>query len=219
MLGETIDPSLNARVHALAAALDGNAGIVDLAPAYASLLVIYDPATLNYPGVRARVYAALADSPRRICRSTGALASLPVAYGGEYGPDLSSVAERLSLSEAETVRLHTSTDYRVYMIGFAPGYSYLGELPSQLEVPRLSTPREHVPARLGRHRRPARRASTPWPRRAAGTCSAARRYSCSIPGAIPPATSRATTCASCPLRPRSSSVRQPWRSAYHHTRT
>jgi biotin-dependent carboxylase-like uncharacterized protein len=71
---------------------------------------------------------------------------LPVAYGGEYGPDLPAVAGRLGLSEAEVVRLHADATYRVYMIGFAPGYSYLGELPARLELPRLSTPREHVPA-------------------------------------------------------------------------
>jgi KipI family sensor histidine kinase inhibitor len=145
VLGETIDPGLNARVHALAAALDGQPGIVDLAPAYASLLVIYDPATLDYPGVGARVYAALAALPAQLSLD-GRVRNLPVAYGGEYGPDLLSVAERLSLSEAEIVHLHTEPSYRVYMIGFAPGYSYLGELPPQLELPRLSTPREQVPA-------------------------------------------------------------------------
>ena len=85
VLGETIDPSLNARVHALAAALDGQPGIVDLAPAYASLLVIYDPATLDYPGVGARVYAALASSPRPSVARRRA-GELPVASAASMAP-------------------------------------------------------------------------------------------------------------------------------------
>jgi len=145
VLGETIDPRLNARVHALARALDGQPGIVDLAPAYASLLVIYDPAALDYAGAEACVRAALAALPARPALD-GRERHLPVAYGGEYGPDVPAVAERLALSEAEVVRLHAEASYRVYMIGFAPGYSYLGELPARLELPRLSTPRAHVPA-------------------------------------------------------------------------
>jgi KipI family sensor histidine kinase inhibitor len=145
VLGEAIDPGLNARVHALAAALDGQPGLTDLAPAYASLLVTYDLTALAYAAVEARVREALAALPLRPTLD-GRARDLPVAYGGEYGPDLPAVAERLNLSEAEVVRLHADAAYRVYMIGFAPGYSYLGELPAPLELPRLSTPREYVPA-------------------------------------------------------------------------
>ena len=145
VLGEAIDPRLNARVHALARALDGQPGIVDLAPAYASLLVLYDPARLDYASVEARVWKTLAALPARPALG-GRRRRVPVVYGGTYGPDVPAVAERLGLSEAEVVRMHADGAYRVYMIGFAPGYSYLGELPARLELPRLSTPREYVPA-------------------------------------------------------------------------
>ncbi len=145
VLGEAIDPRLNARVHALARALDGQPGLVDLAPAYASLLLTYDPAALDYAEVEARVRAALAALPARPALA-GRRRDVPVAYGGEHGPDLPAVAQRLGMTQAEVVRLHAEGRYRVYMIGFAPGYSYLGELPARLELPRLSTPREHVPA-------------------------------------------------------------------------
>jgi KipI family sensor histidine kinase inhibitor len=145
VLGETIDPRLNARVHALARALDGQPGIVDLAPAYASLLVTYDALATDYAGLEARVREALASLPARPALA-GRRRRLPVAYGGAYGPDVPAVAERLGLGEADVIGLHSGETYRVYMIGFAPGYSYLGELPAALELPRLSTPREHVPA-------------------------------------------------------------------------
>jgi KipI family sensor histidine kinase inhibitor len=144
-LGETIDPRLNARVHALARALAGQPGLLDVAPAYASLLVTYDPAALDYTAVAVHLRAALAALPARPALA-GRRRRVPVAYGGEYGPDLPAVARRLGLSEDEVVRLHASRTYRVYMSGFAPGYSYLGELPERLALPRLATPRPSVPA-------------------------------------------------------------------------
>ncbi len=70
---------------------------------------------------------------------------MPVFYGGEYGPDLEGVAGHLGISTDEVIRLHTETMYRVYMIGFTPGYPYMGELPAALAVPRRSTPRTRVP--------------------------------------------------------------------------
>jgi inhibitor of KinA len=73
------------------------------------------------------------------------LLTVPVFYGGEYGPDLDWVADHLRLTPEEVIRLHAETIYRVYMIGFTPGYPYLGELPAALAVPRRNTPRTRVP--------------------------------------------------------------------------
>ena len=73
------------------------------------------------------------------------LLTVPVFYGGDYGPDLEWVAGHLGISTDEVIRLHTETMYRVYMIGFTPGYPYMGELPAALAVPRRSTPRTRVP--------------------------------------------------------------------------
>jgi KipI family sensor histidine kinase inhibitor len=145
ILDEVVDPRINARVHALARVLDRGPGIVDLAPAYASLLVAYDPALVDYAAVETRVRAALAALPARPALA-GRRRRLPVVYGGDYGPDVAGVAERLGLHADELVRLHAEPVYRVYMLGFAPGYSYLGELPARLELPRLTTPRASVPA-------------------------------------------------------------------------
>jgi len=71
---------------------------------------------------------------------------IPVVYGGEFGPDIGFVAAHTGLSEEEVVRLHTSVTYTVYMLGFAPGFVYLGGLPEALATPRLPTPRPSVPA-------------------------------------------------------------------------
>ncbi len=145
VLGEAINPRLNDRVHALARALAGRPGLLDVAPAYASMLVSFDPLALGSADVEALVREALAALPPR-----GALPArrrrVPVAYGGAFGPDLPEVARRLGLAEAEVVRLHAGGTCRVYMSGFAPGYSYLGELPERLALPRLATPRPHVAA-------------------------------------------------------------------------
>ena len=144
-LGARVDAGLNRRVHALARALAKYPELVDLAPGNVSLLVAYDPARLDYDRVAGLVRAELAALPRRLA-SRAPLRELPTAYGGEYGPDLPAVARRLGLTEEEVVRLHAGRLYRVYLLGFAPGYAYLGELPGQLALPRLATPRLAVPA-------------------------------------------------------------------------
>jgi KipI family sensor histidine kinase inhibitor len=78
--------------------------------------------------------------------SHGTLHEIPVLYGGEWGPDLDDVAAFAHLSPAQAIALHASIRYRVYMIGFSPGFPYLGLLPERLAMPRLSTPRAKVPA-------------------------------------------------------------------------
>ena len=76
----------------------------------------------------------------------GALHEIPVLYGGEWGPDLDDIAAFAALSSEQTVTLHASTRYRVYMLGFSPGFPYLGLVSTRLAIPRLSTPRTKVPA-------------------------------------------------------------------------
>lgn len=144
-LGDRVDLHLNRRVHALARALQARPGVVDTVPGYASLLLKYDPARLDYWEVEAMVQAELASPPSRPT-SHSRLRLIPTVYGGEYGPDLSQVARQLNLSEQEVVRLHSGCIYRVYMLGFAPGFAYLGELPEELAISRLPTPRPAVPA-------------------------------------------------------------------------
>ncbi len=138
-----ISPVINRRVIALDAAIRSGApeGIVNCIPAYRTLTVKYDPMRITYGQVCLFLRSILdaADQPQ-----TGRLVRIPVLYGGEYGPDLAAVAAHAGLSVQETVRRHAEPEYHVYMIGFQPGFPYLGGLDETLACPRKATPRLRV---------------------------------------------------------------------------
>lgn len=146
-LGEGIDPEENRRVHRLDCALRETApeGLLDLVPAYRSLLVLFDPLVISRSRLQALVERLAASDreqetgPRRIVR-------VPTCYGGDYGPDLDFVASFSGLTPAEVVEIHTSSTYLVYMMGFSPGFAYLGGLSPRIASPRLDTPRTSIPA-------------------------------------------------------------------------
>jgi KipI family sensor histidine kinase inhibitor len=150
--GDVIDPALNQRVLVAAAVVRRAMGVGDrwlsAIPAYASLLVEYDPLRLDADAAAAelRVLLAAAETDGASPAADPLPIEIAVRYGGEDGPDLEAVAERCQLTAEQVVEVHTSVIYRAYMLGFAPGFAYLGELPSALEVPRLDTPRRRVPA-------------------------------------------------------------------------
>ena len=137
----------NARVHALAAALEAAppAGLGSLTPGYTSLLVQFDPLVAE-PAPIAAAIRDLLHGLGPVERPPGRVHEIPTVYGGECGPDLERVARRLGLSPTEVVSRHTAAEQSVYIIGFAPGFPYLGDLPPELALPRRSTPRERVPA-------------------------------------------------------------------------
>lgn len=146
-LGDGIDLATNLRVHVLDARLRQASlpGIVETVPAYATLLVHYDPliATVGQltealKSEMAVVHQGMDRKPRRI--------EVPVRYGGESGPDLPFVASYHHSAPAEIVRLHVSHEYTVFMMGFTPGFPYMGKLDNALVTPRLETPRTRVPA-------------------------------------------------------------------------
>ena len=144
--GDKIDVAINARVMAardalLAARPDG---IVDVVPAYASLTVHFDPSMLD----RERLAGALADAAQAHSASSTATTTwmLPVCFGGEFGPDLAEVAAATGRHEADVVSALCKADLRVFMIGFLPGFPYLGLLPEWLSLPRRATPRTEVAA-------------------------------------------------------------------------
>lgn len=158
--GREIDLETNARVVALDAKVRAKAirGVVETVPTYRSLLVSYDPLEISY-GRLTRILARLArdarangaaETPGATETTDGArarrLISIPVAYGGEYGPDLADVASLAGLTEDEVVLRHSAVEYPVYMIGFLPGFAYLGGLDPSIATPRLSTPRTKIPA-------------------------------------------------------------------------
>ena len=146
-LGSTIDDETHRRVRAISARLTSSKvpGLIEIVPAFASVAVHYDPARAPYVRFAEAVQAALANlgdeslpAPRTV--------EIPVRYGGEDGPDLAVVADAHGLSADDVVRLHSAATYRVYMLGFAPGFAYLGGLPESLATPRRAEPRTAVPA-------------------------------------------------------------------------
>jgi KipI family sensor histidine kinase inhibitor len=146
-LGDTISPVLNAQVRRLCLAVHQAQlpGVIDLHPAYASLLIRFDVLRLSRADLIQFVAQALTrldgielPPPRQV--------AIPVRYGGGNGPDLAEVASLNGLSPQAVVELHCAATYLVYFLGFAPGFAYLGGLPEALHTPRLETPRPLVPA-------------------------------------------------------------------------
>jgi KipI family sensor histidine kinase inhibitor len=120
-------------------------GIADVAPAYASLMVRFDPGLLAHLDVETYLRDLVAREGGEETTEPRIL-DVPVVYGGEYGPDLEATAALCRVSEERLVELHTSVSYRVYFLGFSPGFAYLGEVPEFIAAPRLSVPRREVPA-------------------------------------------------------------------------
>ncbi len=142
---DEINDAINERVHVLADMLRGRAEIRDLVPAYASLLVCYHPRRAPFVEMCALLHDALA-TLRTDTQRAARLIEIPTRYGGAWGLDLAFVAQSRQLTEDAVIRWHTSVVYRVYFIGFLPGFAYLGSVPEQIAVPRLETPRARVPA-------------------------------------------------------------------------
>ena len=145
-LGEQASPEVAARVQAASAAIEAALGddLVDLVPSYASVLVLYDPLKTDHLSVGHRLRGALCALPEAV-ELEGRTVVLPVYYAPESGADLESLAERAGLSVEDVIDLHSGTEYRVYAIGFAPGFAYLGQVDERIAAPRLTTPRLKVP--------------------------------------------------------------------------
>lgn len=145
-LGETISPEVNRRVQELMRQLEQAhlPGVREFAPGYRSLLVVFDPMAISPAVLQMRIANVAAQSGSSGLPQAKSV-TIPVFYGGDYGPDLEWVSGHLGISTEEVIRLHTETVYRVYMIGFTPGYPYMGELQAALAIPRRGTPRTRVP--------------------------------------------------------------------------
>ncbi|MEH6586629.1 MAG: 5-oxoprolinase subunit PxpB [Halioglobus sp.] len=145
-LGEETSPAVSARVQAAAIAVQAKLGddLIDLVPSYASLLIIYNPLTTDHMSVAHRVHECLEKLDTGEA-SEGNTIVLPVYYHPEAGEDLEALAERAAISVDDVIKLHSETEYRVYAIGFAPGFAYLGQVDERIAAPRLATPRQKVP--------------------------------------------------------------------------
>jgi inhibitor of KinA len=148
--GERIDAQLNALAHELTGRLNQAASTganwLGTVPAYASVLVRFDPLRTPPAEAQAALAELAADVVATLPHERGEVIEIPVHYGGENGPDLADVASATGLTPAEVVRRHTSTLYRAYFLGFAPGFAYLGSVSAELRLPRRATPRQRVPA-------------------------------------------------------------------------
>ena len=133
--GNTIDPEINYRISATVQMMREQhiVGVTDIIPAFCSLLINYDPRVITFAEIKAgakrkKVY------------------EIPVCYGGEYGPDIQNIADHAGLSVEEVIDIHTSRDYLIYMLGFLPGFTYLGGLDERIHTPRLANPRIKIAA-------------------------------------------------------------------------
>ncbi len=151
-LGEGIDPTVNDRVMALTTRVGESLGdkLYDLVPSYNSLMIYYNVLSLSEDELREQVRKLIDELAQNgFAHSVSAestLHTIAVYYDPSVGPDLERAAEQTSLSIDDIIRMHTEQEYRVYAMGFAPGFAYLGELPEKLRLPRLDNPRTKIPA-------------------------------------------------------------------------
>ena len=145
--GDGIDVRINARVRLLQHALraGAHAGIVETVPTYRSLMVHYDPMALAREALADVIMTTAGRLPEEVLEPVRTV-EIPVRYGSEAGPDLADVAASAGVDEQAVVELHSGGDYIVFMLGFMPGFAYLGGLPPAIATPRLASPRAVVPA-------------------------------------------------------------------------
>jgi KipI family sensor histidine kinase inhibitor len=142
--GEEISAEAHQLVKRTVRSLEGARGILNLHPAYTSVLVDFDPHLLNHEAATALVTQRL-QAHREELAPPDRVVEIPVAYGGESGPDLQDVARHTGFSAGRVVELFSAAEYVVYFVGFSTCFPYLGGLPPQLATPRLAAPRKHVP--------------------------------------------------------------------------
>lgn len=149
--GSTIERSLVNRVIALNAAVTDAVhtrqitGIVETIPTFRSLAVIFDPLQTNSKDVVENI-SSLDCTAEETIKHPGKHWNIPIHYGGEHGPDLEQVAQLTSLSADQVIALHLGTSFTVYMLGFLPGFAFLGDTPDAIHLPRRTEPRVRVPA-------------------------------------------------------------------------
>lgn len=157
--GNAITPEVHRCVKALADYLDAHqfTGMIESVISYTSLAVYYNPFIVKRDGRNRNksAFQIVSDYIERQCMPAAQdkgsenahVVEIPVCYGGEYGPDLEYVAQYHGLTEREVVQIHTAPEYLVYMIGFCPGFPYLGGMDKRIATPRRTTPRVEIPAR------------------------------------------------------------------------
>ena len=146
--GQVIDPKINRHIRQTIERIKELQleGIIELVPTYCALLVEYDAMLYSYSDICNIIEPTLEEGMTDTTNELVTVVEVPTVYGGEFGPDLSFVATHNHLSEDEVVSIHSGTDYLVYMLGFIPGFTYLGGMDPRIATPRLSSPRTLIPA-------------------------------------------------------------------------
>lgn len=145
--GDKIDPEINRKVREIFLTLEKVPirGVTEAVPTYRSILLFYDPLEASPERLREEILR-IEKRREEVTVPPPETVEIPVLYGGEYGPDLEFVAKHNGLSEKEVIEIHTSGAYLIYMLGFTPGFPFLGGLSERLFTPRRDTPRTSVPA-------------------------------------------------------------------------
>lgn len=145
--GDAIDPEINRKVRAMAIAMAQQTptGVLEYIPTYRSIIIMYDPSSTNALRLKEDLFA-LEEGLSAIEIAPPDTTEIPVCYGGDLGPDIEFVAQTHNLTVDDVIGIHSEPDYQIYMIGFTPGFPFLGGLPEVLHTPRLETPRTLVPA-------------------------------------------------------------------------
>ncbi|MCR5794802.1 MAG: 5-oxoprolinase subunit PxpB [Solobacterium sp.] len=144
---QKIDPSVLQQVTAVKNKIAGSRipGILDMIPAYASLMILYDPAVISFQKMKERILSLDMEGQETV-KVTQRRIEIPVLYGPPFPEDLAFVALCAAMSTEEVIGIHTANEYPVYMIGFLPGFPYLGNLDERIHTPRRKEPRTHIPA-------------------------------------------------------------------------
>lgn len=144
--GDEISKKINAKIRSTIATIEGKIdGVVELIPTYRSITVVYDPIKIGYLELINKL-KEFENSASVEGEETINLVEIPTLYGAEYGPDMDFVKSHSGMTEEEVIKIHTGTDYLVYMLGFAPGFTYLGGLDERIATPRLKSPRLKISA-------------------------------------------------------------------------
>ena len=146
--GQVIDPKINRHIRQTIERIQELKldGITELVPTYCALLIQYDAMLYSYSDICNLMEPLLEPSATDDANERVTVIEIPTVYGGEFGPDLGFVASHNNLTEDEVVAIHSGTDYLVYMLGFIPGFTYLGGMDPRIATPRLSSPRTLIPA-------------------------------------------------------------------------
>lgn len=146
-LGNEISPIINYNLKKITDYLDSlnHKGIKDLLPTYRSIIVYYDPFIISFEELKEIVEKNCQINNSDVIKIKKEIVEIPVLYGGEYGPDIENIAAHNNLTIDEVISIHTSKEYLVYMLGFTPGFPYLGGMDKKIATPRLKTPRTKIP--------------------------------------------------------------------------